>query len=348
VAAGLASVTVTGTGLAGATQVAFNGDPSPHIVSNTATSVVAQVPVDATNGPLTVTTAAGTSAPSVAVFKPLAKISGSSGEPAQVGDTVTVNGYDFTATGATPTVKLGTLALTPGSPTATSFTVTIPDGALTGTLTVTNANGTASSPTPLHVKPTISGGPTPSQGPAGTVVTLTGNTFTGTSHVTIGGVTALAIVDSHTLQVTVPAAALTAPIAVTSAGGTTSSSTFTVDPKITSFTPTSAAGAPVTITGSGFGLGADTRVVKVGPVTATNVTYVSPTSLKFVVPNGAATRGFVPRRQHDADQRDRPDRNDTRPDHDPPVGSADHDHVRHQLRQRVVDHALLAGIRPCG
>jgi IPT/TIG domain len=88
--------------------------------------------------------------------------------------------------------------------------------------------------------------------------------------------------------VTVPAAALTGPIAVTSAGGTTSSSTFTVDPKITSFTPTSAAGAPVTITGSGFGLGADTRVVKVGPVTATNVTYVSPTSLKFVVPNGAA------------------------------------------------------------
>jgi hypothetical protein len=200
---------------------------------------------------------------------------------------VTVNGYDFLATGVTPTVKLGSLTLIAGSPSATSFTVTVPDGALTGLLTVGNANGTTSAT--LHVKPMISSGPSPTHGPAGTVVTLTGAAFTGTSHVTVGGVTALfGIVNYHDLHVTIPAAAVTGPIAVSNAGGTASSATFTVDPKITAFTPTSAAaGATVTITGSGFGLGGDTRVVNVGSVTATYVTFVSPTSLKFVVPNGA-------------------------------------------------------------
>jgi len=287
-AAGLASVTIAGTGLAGATEVDFNGDASPLIVSNTATSVVAEVPVDATNGPITVTTAAGTSAPSATVFKPLAKITGFSGEPAQVGDTVTVNGYDFTATGAAPTVKLGTLTLTPGGLSATSFTVAIPDGALTGTLSVTNANGTALSPTPLHVRPTITAAPSPTHGPAGTVVTLVGYTFTGTSKVTVGGVTAsFAVVDYHHLHVTIPTAALTGPITVTNAGGSDSSTTFTVDPKITGFTPSSGpTGTAVTISGSG--LAGATAVDFAGGVSATPTSSTA-TTLQVVVPSGALT-----------------------------------------------------------
>jgi hypothetical protein len=52
-------VTITGAGLAGATQVAFGGVPAT-IVSDTATMIVATVPAGATTGFVTVTTPYGT------------------------------------------------------------------------------------------------------------------------------------------------------------------------------------------------------------------------------------------------------------------------------------------------
>jgi IPT/TIG domain len=93
---------------------------------------------------------------------------------------------------------------------------------------------------------------------------------------------------TQTLTFHVPATAATGAITVTNAGGATVSTGFTVDPHITSFTPTSGAqGAAITVTGSGFGLNGDTRTVAVGGVAATSVTYVSTTSLKLLIPNGA-------------------------------------------------------------
>jgi hypothetical protein len=52
-------VTITGVNLSGATAVAFNGTAAP-IISDTATSVVTQVPAGATTGLITITTPAGT------------------------------------------------------------------------------------------------------------------------------------------------------------------------------------------------------------------------------------------------------------------------------------------------
>jgi hypothetical protein len=50
----------------------------------------------------------------------------------------------------------------------------------------------------LHVKPTITGDPSPTHGPAGTVVALSGYAFSGTSKVTVGGVGAsFVVVDRH-------------------------------------------------------------------------------------------------------------------------------------------------------
>jgi len=281
---GLANVTVSGSGLAGATAVDFNGDPSPHVVSNSATSVVVQVPVDATNGHVTVTTAAGTSAPSVALFKPLPRVSSLSGDPAQVGDVVTVNGSEFTASGSL-TVKLGSAVLSPGSVSATSFTVTVPDGVVTGSLQVSNGNGSTSAV--LHVRPSVSSGPSPSEGVTGSTFTLQGAAFTGTSRVTVGGVAAsFAVLDYHDLRVTVPAAALSGPVSVTNAGGTTvTAGSFTVDPKITGLSPASGrVGSTVTIVGSG--LAGATAVDFGGGVSATPISSTA-TNVRVVVPAGA-------------------------------------------------------------
>jgi hypothetical protein len=73
--------------------------------------------------------------------------------------------------------------------------------------------------------PTLSGF-TPTSGPAGTTVTLTGSGFTGATAVAFNGVSAQFSVTSPTqISATVPASAATGPISVTTPGGTATSST---------------------------------------------------------------------------------------------------------------------------
>jgi hypothetical protein len=84
----------------------------------------------------------------------------------------------------------------------------------------------------------------------------------------------------------VPATAVSGPITVTNAGGSTNSDDFAVTPVITSFTPASGAvGATVTLKGTGF-VGADH--VAFGDVNGTP-TVLSATSMTAVVPNGASS-----------------------------------------------------------
>ncbi|MCB2409370.1 LamG-like jellyroll fold domain-containing protein [Hymenobacter lucidus] len=61
-------VTLTGTDLAGATSVSFNGTAQTTFISNSATEIVLRVPAGATTGTLTVTTPGGTSAASAQTF----------------------------------------------------------------------------------------------------------------------------------------------------------------------------------------------------------------------------------------------------------------------------------------
>jgi hypothetical protein len=99
---------------------------------------------------------------------------------------------------------------------------------------VTNADGTGTSASDFTV--TVPALPeitafTPSSGPVGTSVTITGTNFTGTTAVEFNGTAAVTFtVDSDTqITATVPAGATTGPISVTNADGTgTSASDFTV------------------------------------------------------------------------------------------------------------------------
>jgi Lamin Tail Domain/IPT/TIG domain len=291
-AAGGSNVTITGTGFGASPVVQFTGSAGPATLGlHTATSIVAVVPSDARNGPITVATANG-DAVSVASFKALLKITGFGAANYQAGDTVTVNGSNFLGTGSNPTAKLGVLAVTPGSVTDTSFQFTVPDNGLTGTVSATNANGTASSPTTLKIRPTITGDPAPNEAKAGDHIVLTGKTFTGTLSVKFGNNTQAAAftigAGGTSLTVTVPNNATIGKIGVTNAGGLTqTANNFTIDPRINSFSPTSGAvGLVVTVSGTGFG-GAD-RVNFAGGVfgVPTNVTA---TSLKVAVPAGATS-----------------------------------------------------------
>ena len=112
---------------------------------------------------------------------------------------------------------------------------------------------------------------TPLAGPVGTPVTITGTHLgVGPVNVTFGGnVTVLAtIINVGSVQVSVPAGALTGPLVLTNTdGSSTSPGVFKVAPKITGFSPPSAvAGSSTVVTLTGLNLRAATGItaVKIG------------------------------------------------------------------------------------
>ena len=173
------------------------------------------------------TPAALAAAPTITSFSPTC---------GQVGTQVIITGTAFQdAPSAVSAVAFnGTAATTFTVNSDTQITATVPTGATSGPIAVTDSEGTATSTTNFVVA--TAAGPcistfTPTSGNPGTVVTITGGGFSGATAVTFGGVAATTFtVDSPTqITATVPASAVTGPIVVTtSAGSGTSSSNFTV------------------------------------------------------------------------------------------------------------------------
>jgi IPT/TIG domain-containing protein len=115
----------------------------------------------------------------------------------------------------------------------TQVTATVPPGAKTGQkIVITTAGGIASSPGNFAVVPKITSF-SPTSGPVGTSVAITGNSFTGTTQVTFGGVaaTSFQVINDTQVDALAPAAAATGKISVTTPGGTgTSATNFTLTP----------------------------------------------------------------------------------------------------------------------
>lgn len=114
----------------------------------------------------------------------------------------------------------------------TYLTAKVPAGALLGPVTVATSNGTLTSNMAFRVIPKIVSF-APSSGSVGTPVVLTGNSFTGATKVTFGGVkaTTFSVDSDKQITATVPAGAKTGKITVTTPSGTgKSSGVFTVTP----------------------------------------------------------------------------------------------------------------------
>ncbi len=278
------SVTINGTGLAGASDVSFNGTTAV-VTRDTATSLSAQVPAAATAGPITVTTPGGPVA--TGTFKPLPALTGATPLPAQVGDTLTLTGTNLVGAASLTLGGHAVAIVSVDSPTQIT-TGPLPDGSVTGSLRVVTTTGAGSMT--LGVRPTLDSLAL-TGGTAGTVLTLTGKTFAGTKKVTFGSPGATAsfkVVGDTQLKVTVPVSALTGPVTVTNAGGATATAdTFTVLPKITSVSPGSgSSGKVVKVKGSGL---AGTTAVTFGGVPASAFTSVSATEVDATVPAGAVS-----------------------------------------------------------
>jgi large repetitive protein len=255
------AVTISGDHFGGATAVTFGGTPaSSYTVNGAGTSINAIVAGGTPSGPVAVTTPDGTGAsagnffvlqtPSNVTFSP-----GSGG----VGASVTITGQHFSGTS---TVKFNATSASFTVNSDTQITATVPTGATTGKITVTNSVGSGVSASSFTViaAPTVSSF-TPTAGVggvSGTSVTINGSKFTGATAVAFNGTpaTTFAVVSDTKITATVPSGATTGKISVTSPGGTGSSvANFTVyvQPVVSGMTPsTNQAGGTVTLVGSGF------------------------------------------------------------------------------------------------
>src|SRR6185312_2423762 len=177
-------------------------------------------------------------------------VSGFSPTSGAVGASVVISG---SALNGTTQVKFnGTAALTFIVDSDNQITAALPNGATTGAVSVTTAGGTGSSASSFIVlppPPSISSF-SPTSGPVGTLVTISGSNLSNASSVIIGGVAAAIGTNSaNQIQATVGAGATTGLVVVTTPGGTGDSSLDSPanfiaagpppPPAITSFTPTS-------------------------------------------------------------------------------------------------------------
>ena len=112
----------------------------------------------------------------------------------------------------------------------TFLTAIVPAGATTGIVTVAIPGGNLKSNINFRVVPSIKSF-TPTSGPVGTPVIITGVSLTQTTKVTFGGVKATTVTVNSDTQVTanVPTGAMTGKIVITTPGGTAASAAvFTV------------------------------------------------------------------------------------------------------------------------
>jgi uncharacterized repeat protein (TIGR03803 family) len=155
---------------------------------------------------------------------PFASLVSASGK---VGKTAEILGQGFTGT---KRVSFNGKAATFKVSSATYLTATIPNGATTGSVTVTTLGGTLTSSKQFRVTPQILSF-TPPSGTVGTPVQIAGVSLTQTTKVAFGGVIATSFTVNSDAQVTatVPTGAKTGHIVITTAGGTAvSTGVFTV------------------------------------------------------------------------------------------------------------------------
>jgi hypothetical protein len=220
-----------------------------------------------------------------------------------VGSTVTVNGSNYNGINQITSVTLHGVSVPNFNVISnTQLVFTVPSGATTGPIAVTNSTNTAttSSSFTVLVAPTLTSA-NPNSGGAGTVVQIAGQHLATVTSVTFGGVASTDVmpVSDTEVDAAVPVKAKvgSAPISVTtSAGQSTNTVPFTVEsgaPVVSSFDkPSGTAGTVVTITGKNFdSKDHSLKVTEVdfGAGADNNPTVVSPTKVTATVPANATS-----------------------------------------------------------
>ncbi|WP_082393106.1 IPT/TIG domain-containing protein [Nocardia arizonensis] len=288
-------ITLTGTGFTGATAVTFGAVPATFYFVLSDSRIIAIAPPGTGTVPVTVTTAAGTSAGVSFTYLPvptLTSISPTSG-PVTGGTTVTLTGTGFT--GATA-VFFGILPATSFTVDSdTQITAVAPPGIGTVPVTVITVAGASNGLPYTYVLVPILLFLHPAVGPqaGGTTVTITGVGLSGATGVNFGATpaTSFTVVSDSQIIAVAPPGAGTVPVTVTTAVGSSNGLPFTylAAPTVTSISPNTGSvtgGTFVVLNGTGF---TGATAVTFGATPATFFFVLSDSLILAVSPPGTGT-----------------------------------------------------------
>jgi hypothetical protein len=307
-------VTVSGTGFGntqGTSAIRFGTTAATSILSWSDTLIVAAIPSGApTNSTVSVLEGGVVSNTNLTVTVGTLLVQSFTPMAGGIGTQVTISGTGFGSTQGTSRVAFNSVnATSVQSWSNTQIVATVPAGATTGALTVTVSSQTSNSNKTFTVANVAINLISPSIGPVGTQVTISGTGFgasQGSSTVQFNSVNAASIQSWSPSQIvaTVPATA-SGPVRVT-AGGVNSNNTlvFTVpEPRIDSVSPSSGPiASQVTISGANFGAFKGSSFVMFNGVSATTSSW-SDSQIVATVPTNAAT-GYVRARVNGVDNKE--------------------------------------------
>jgi len=205
----------------GATAVKFGGLNAASFTVVGYGQIDATVPAGATNAGISVTTSNGAFT-TIPIFYVPPVITGFSSSNSPAGSLITILGRNLLGTTG---VSFNGTTTTFSPPTEnTRLQVTVPFGFATGPVTVTTPGGSTVSTGKCYGAPSLTGF-SPMNGLPGTTVTITGTNLDGAFQVLFNGLPAssFGVINNNSLQATVPANATTGFIAVSTPGGSVTS-----------------------------------------------------------------------------------------------------------------------------
>ncbi|OQP62224.1 IPT/TIG domain-containing protein [Niastella populi] len=284
------TVTINGTNFRGVTEVTLGGTKATvQFINTSGTSMQVTIRNGAT-GDVVVKTLDGTASRPGFTYYDKPTITSFTPASGHYGDTILITGTNFS--GLQNVTFGGYVSIYRNAVSNTTIKAVVGTGA-TGDVLVKTPGGTAAMAGFIWLPPApVITSFTPTSGIAGTVVTITGDNFTGAMDVQFGGVAATyTIVNSTTITAAITTGA-TGDVSVTGPGGTGTLAGFTFippAPAITSVNPLTAfTGDTITITGLHF---SNTTHVSFGGTAAASFTVVSPNEITAVV--GAGNTGNV-------------------------------------------------------
>ena len=298
------SVTISGSGFTGASNVNFGGVGAAFTVNNDGSIKATAPPGAASTVDVTVITNGETSPTSFSdlytyVVRPAVTGVSPNAGPTSGGNAVGITGSGFSSASIVAFGGVGAGFSINNDGSITAFAPAHAAG--TVDVTVTSPGGTSAAVAADHytydAKPTVSS-LNPATGPiaGGNTVTINGTGFVSGAGVKFGATASATVtfVSATQLKAVAPAhAAGIVDVTVTTPGGTSAivagdHYTYDAKPTVSSLNPTAgsiAGGNSVTINGTGFVSGAG---VKFGATASATVTFVSATQLKAVAPAHAA------------------------------------------------------------
>jgi len=273
-------VNIFGDNLSGATEVSFGG-----ILATSFTIVspknISAVLANGATGDISVTTPYGTGISAGFIFIPTPVISSFSPTVGIIGDSIKINGLNFT----------GTIAVNFGGIPASSFKILSPTSiaavvgpGASGTISVTSNIGTGTKAGFTFIPPPIINSFSPLSGQTGTVISISGSNFTGVTEIRVGNilVNSFSVLSPSLIEIIIGSGG-NGNISIKGSGGkgTIAGFIFIPPPVIYSISPYFGySGSTITINGQGFSEGSR---IKFGTVEA-KIISKTPTTISVIVP----------------------------------------------------------------